>query len=131
MAVSVDGRVVTGSVPGSTHDLTLLRESGLLSHVRQDDGLAGDKSCIGLENGRPPAACYLPCKERKRHPLSEEARAYNRRLAWTRITIEHVFTRMNRFQALAQVWRHRRERHAGTFRVVAWLVDRHLAAAAM
>lgn len=132
MAVDLKGRVqaVSASVPGSTHDLTLLRQSGFIDHLEPTQGIGADKGYLGIEKDHPAHTFYLPFKGSRRHPLSEEEKSYNRLLAYVRVLIEHVFARMNRFQALAQVWRHRRERHNGVLRVVAWLVDRRLAAAA-
>jgi hypothetical protein len=132
LAVDVEGHIqsVSASVCGSTHDLTLLRSSGLLDRLEPTEGVGADKGYIGIERDHPAHTFYLPHRASKRHPLSEEEKSYNRLLSSVRIAIEHVFARMNRFQALAQGWRHRRARHSGVVRVVAWLVERQQAAAA-
>jgi hypothetical protein len=131
LAVDLKGRVqsVSASVPGSAHDLTLLRQSGLVERLSPSDGVGADKAYLGIERDHPEHGFYLPFQGSKHHPLSEEAKDYNRLLSSMRVLIEHAFARMNRFSALAQVWRHRREHHNGVLRVVAWLVDRRLAAA--
>lgn len=130
MAVDVEGRIqsVSASVPGSTHDLTLLRESGWIDLLESCEAVGADKGYLGIERDHPAHTFYLPHKKSKSHPLTEQEESYNRLLASVRIVIEHVFARMNRFGALAQVWRHRRQRHGGVVRVIAWLVDHQIEA---
>ena len=70
----------------------------------------------------------MPLKKPRGGTLKAADREYNRALAQVRIAVEHVLTRIRRFGALAQVWRHRRESHSPVFRVAAWLADRQIAA---
>ena len=129
-AVDLEGRVqaVSESVPGSTSDLLLLEESGVVEHLEPDEAVGGDKAYVGAEARFPGCSFYVPVKKPPRGERTAEETSYNRALARARIVVEHLFARMCRFGALAQVWRHRRSRHSGTFRVVAWLADRQIAA---
>ncbi|MDQ3606022.1 MAG: transposase family protein [Gemmatimonadota bacterium] len=70
---------------------------------------------------------YLPFKKKGKQPLADEQKAFNKALAFVRVTIEHTFGRMNRFGACAEVFRQRRSLHARVVRVIALLVDRQLA----
>ncbi len=74
-----------------------------------------DKGYVGIEKEHPPASCYVPYKKPPGGELTEAQKEYNRLLASVRVKVEHVFGRITRFRALAQVWRHRRERHTGVF----------------
>ena len=137
VAVSPDGafQSVGQSVPGSVHDLTLLRGSGLMHRLDTAEAAMMDKGYDGIttpaprnpdKNG-PPRTCHLPHKARRGHPLTDEQKAYNAHLSKYRIIVEHSLAQMNQFQSLAQVFRHDRERHSGVTRVVASLVNRRVA----
>lgn len=137
VAVSPDGafQSVGRSVPGSVHDLTLLRRSGLLHRIEKAEAAMMDKGYDGIttpdpkqpDRNGPPRTCYLPHKARRGHPLTQQQKAYNAHLSKYRIVVEHSLAQMNQFQALAQVWRHAPDRHSAVTRVVAGLVNRRVA----
>jgi len=136
VAVAPDGsfQSVGKSVPGSVHDLTLLRLSALMHRLPRAEGVMLDKGYDGLQrldpkepdkNG-PPHPYHLPHKARRGHPLTDEQKAFNAHLSSYRIVVEHSLAQMNQFQALAQVFRHDHDRHSGLTRIVAGLVNRRL-----
>ena len=55
-----------------------------------------------------------------------EEKAYNSHLSRYRIVVEHTLAQLNRFQVLAQVFRHDRARHTDIVRIVARLVNRQI-----
>jgi hypothetical protein len=119
---------VSASVPGSTHDLTLLVQSGVLGRLGEGEGGMLDKGYAGVEKHRPGVPLVLPYKKPRGGELSEGQRAHNREVARQRIVVEHAVAQLNRFTVLRQVFRgRRRERHSGVARVVAKLVNRRLA----
>lgn len=137
VAVAPDGsfQSVGKSVPGSVHDLTLLRQSDLMHRLDKTEAAMMDKGYDGIQtfdpkepdkNG-PPRTCHLPYKARRGQPLTEAQKAFNAHLSRCRIIVEHSLAQMNQFQVLAQVYRHDRERHSGLTRVVAGLINRRLA----
>jgi hypothetical protein len=131
VAVAPDGRIeaVSASVPGgATHDLTLLRQTNLLAHLTEGEAAMLDKGYDGIRNDFPALALYLPYKARRNHPLTPEQKAYNRHLAKYRIVVEHTIAQLNKFQVLAQVYRHARTAHSQIFRIVAALVNRQITA---
>ena len=123
------GRVgsVGPSVPGSIHDLTLLRRSGQLDKLGSQDGLMGDKAYVGLADERPGLQVVLPHKAARGRPLTEEQQLYNRRVSSCRVVVENLLARLKVFQVLRQTFRSVFGRHAQVFRVVSLLVDRCLA----
>jgi len=147
VAVAPDGsfQSVGKSVPGSVHDLTLLRQSDLLHRLPGAEGVMLDKGYDGLQrldpeepdkNG-PLHPYHLPHKARRGHPLTEEQKAFNAHLSKYRIVVEHSLAQMNQFQVLAQVFtpplrpceqgfRHDQEKHSGLTRIVAGLVNRRV-----
>ena len=136
VAVAPDGsfQSVGKSAPGSVHDLTLLRQSDLLHRLPRAQGVMLDKGYDGIQrqdpkdpdkNG-PPHPYHLPFKARRGHPLTDAQKAFNAHLSSYRIVVEHSLAQMNQFQALAQVFRHDKERHSGLTRVVAGLINRRV-----
>lgn len=129
VAISPTGRVehASESVPGgATHDLTLLRQTDLLSELADDEAAMMDKGYDGIAADYPDQKLYLPFKARRNHPLTEEQKAYNRFLAKYRIVVEHTLAQLNKFQVLAQRFRHRLTKHSVIFRIVCSLVNRRI-----
>ena len=124
------GRIeaVSGSVPGgANHDLPLLCGSGILEQLAPGEAAMVDKGYVGLRNYYPEVPVVIPFKARRNHPLTEEQKAYNRRVARCRVVVEHTMAQLNRFTVLRQVFRgQQRGRHSQVIRVVAKLVNRRL-----
>jgi hypothetical protein len=125
-----EGRIggVSATVPGSTHDLTMMRGDGVLDRLGEDEGAMADKAYTGASNDRPEVPLVVPTKATRGHPLTEEQKAVNRKISGCRVVIEHVMAQLNRFQVLKQVFRSAFVRHTRAIRVVAALVDRRIAA---
>ena len=136
VVVNPRGRIeaVSESVPGSTHDLTLLVSSGVLGGGGGGGGLGEgeaammDKGYVGVDKHHPGVPVVLPFKKPRGGELSEQQRGHNREVARQRIVVEHAMAQLNRFTVLRQVFRgKRRERHSQVTRVVAKVVNRRLA----
>jgi hypothetical protein len=128
IAVRPDGLIeaLSESVPGSTHDLTLLRRTKLLERLEPGEGAMFDKGYDGVEKDHPDLPLYGPFKARRNRPLTEEEKVYNAFLSSYRIVVEHTNAQLQKFQSLAQVYRHDRAKHSRTVRVVAGLVNRQV-----
>jgi len=130
IAVRPDGQIVavSESVPGgATHDLTLLRQSGLLDLLTGGEAAMMDKGYDGITKDYPDTPLYLPFKARRNHPLTDEQKAYNQFLSKYRIVVEHTNAQLNVFQVLVQTYRHCRHKHGQIVRIVAGLVNRRIA----
>ena len=115
------------SVPGgATHDLTLLRQTDLLSELDEGEAAMLDKGYEGITADYPKVKLYLPFKARRNHPLTDEQKAYNRFLAKYRIVVEHTMAQLNKFQVLVQKFRHQLTKHSAIFRIVCSLVNRRI-----
>ena len=109
--------VVSGK--GVTHDLTLMRESGVAIHP--ETALIGDAGYQGV--WRDHGHSLTPHKATKHHALTNEERRENRALARFRQPIEHVIRRLKIFRVLKEVYRHRRRRFALRLTLIAGLVN--------
>lgn len=128
VGVTPDGRVgsVSVSVPGSVHDLTLLRGSGLLDGLADGDAVMVDKGYVGVGKDRPGLGVVIPHKAPRGGSLSDDQKRYNRRVSRRRVLVEHGFAQFSRFQVLRQCFRSVLGRHTRVVRVVALLVDRRV-----
>ena len=129
IAVAPNGRIedASESVPGgSNHDLTLLRQTDLISKLAEDEAAMMDKGYDGICADYPDKKLYLPFKARRNHPLTEEQKAYNRFLSKYRIIVEHTNAQLNKYQILVQRFRHQIADHTCIFRIVCGLTNRHI-----
>jgi IS5 family transposase len=130
VACTPGGRIVSVSTtaPGRTHDLTVLRYTGLLDRLPAGAGVMTDKGYIGVAADAGTRPVVIPVRASKNHPLTDEQKASNRVINRHRVVVEHVMAQLNRFQVLRQTFRSVFGRHTRAFRVVALLVDRRSAA---
>lgn len=107
-------------VPGSVHDLVLLRFTGVL-HRLWGCIARMDKGYEGVEAESPQTQIEKPIKARRNHPLTSFGKAYNRMQSRLRIPVEHVLARLEQYRILAGLYRGRRARYDDCFGVVAGL----------
>lgn len=117
-------RAVTLSTPGSMHDLSHFRASGVLERIPRKVGVVGDAGFDGLHHDLPEHSVATAHKARRNHPLTEDQKWINRELSCVRIVVEHVLAQIKHFRALAERFRHRLEIHDDLFLVVAAIVNR-------
>ena len=123
------GRIVavSASVTGRTHDLTLLKQSGLLARLPDGIGGLGDLGYQGIRDLHPLAACPRKKPWGKDKPRPPEDVVYNRAFSQRRIIVENSINRLRRYQALAQTDRQHRRQHESRVCAVAGLVNRQFA----
>ncbi len=123
--VNEHGRVrdVRDSVPGSTHDLTLLRESGVVAKLPEGLSVMGDTGYRGLQNDFPDRSVALPYRPKAKEKLTPEERLHNHFISRIRIVAENALCEFKRFQALVARFRHSLERHSQITRAIAGIVN--------
>jgi transposase len=99
-------RSVSPSVPGATHDLTVLRQSGAVEEIPADLSLMADSGFQGLQHDAPERSVALPYKGSKAHPLTPEQKLHTALLSRIRIVVENTLAEMKHFRILAAVFRH-------------------------
>jgi hypothetical protein len=84
---------------GSVHDITILRESGLLEHVNDSVQIIADKAYVGED--------YVVTPRKKPHgrELTNEDKAYNRDINSARAAIENINQRLKTYSVLGSVYR--------------------------
>lgn len=117
---------VSDSVAGPTADITLLKESRLLSRLPEGVGGIGDLAYIGIAEEHPQHLGATARRKPRGKDRPPEDIAFNRAFAKRRIKVEHTIDRMRRYQCLNQTDRHHRCNHSARTRAVAGLVNRQI-----
>jgi hypothetical protein len=117
-------RYVSPSVPGATHDLTLLRQSGAVEEIPADLSLMADSGFQGLQHDAPERSVALPYKGSKAHPLTPEQKLHNALRSRIRIVVENTLVEMKHFRILAGVFRHPLDLYDSIFVSIAGVITR-------
>lgn len=115
-------RMVTPTSPGSIHDVTHVRQSGLLAHIPPDAITVADAAFVGIYKDLPDRNVLVPYKAFRNHPLAQEQIYANRFVATLRIKVENVFASLKRFRILTHRFRHNVAHvHSQVFTIIAGL----------
>jgi hypothetical protein len=114
---------VFGGLPGSLHDMTVLRASGVLRQIPAGVKVRQDKGYEGSANAYPGVAVQLPIKKKPQHSLTAFGKAYNHLLSVLRMPVEHHFARLQKFGCLSGLWRGPQKGHEDLFCIVSGLLN--------
>ncbi len=112
-----------GGLPGSVHDHSLLRASGVLRHLPPRLPVRVDRGYEGVEAEYPEVSIEKPVRRKRGQILTPLGRAYNQVMSRLRVPVEHVLSRLQKFRVLSGVYRGRWAEHEDTFCVVSGLVN--------
>lgn len=120
--------LVSASVPGRTHDYALFKREDTAEQVPRSARHDLDRGYDGAQSDYPEHHLIVPFKRRRNHRvLTRTEQRFNRAQARRRIIVEHVFSRLKKYQVLAQVYRHRIGDYNRRFRNIAALTNFRLA----
>jgi transposase len=118
-------RAVTATTPGGVHDLTHVRQAGILARIPPCVSVVADAGFDGLYKDLPHHSVATAHKAQRNHPLTPDHRATNRELSAVRIIVENVLCHLKHFRILAERFRHQVEQwHSDIFFVIAALINR-------
>jgi len=107
---------------GSEHDFQLFKNSRC--SISAKTCLLADSGYQGMLALHPNSR--TPVKKSKLHPLSQEQKAYNRKLSQKRILIENIIRRLKIFRILSERYRNRRKRFGLRFNLIAAICNLEL-----
>jgi DDE superfamily endonuclease/Helix-turn-helix of DDE superfamily endonuclease len=114
---------VSGNLPGSLHDSTVLAGSGIMPSIPADVQVNLDRGYEGAEQRYPNNKIYKPKRAQRNHPLSLFEKLYNHIINKTRILVEHVIGWVKKFRIVSALYRNRRASHDDFFLAVAGLIN--------
>ena len=107
--------ICTAFANGRKHDFKLYEESKLS---------LPEKTTVQLDSGyqgvqKQHLQTRLPYKKSKHHPLTDQQRKDNTRLASSRVLVEHVIRKLKIFKIVSEKYRNRRKRFALRMNLIA------------
>jgi len=93
---------------GSVHDFKLYKDT-VGKNVSESILVQTDLGYLGIEKLHKNS--LIPIKESKKHKLTKQEKAYNKKLARLRVVIEHINAKIKTFKIMAYPYRNRRRRH--------------------
>ncbi|CAF4355000.1 unnamed protein product, partial [Rotaria sordida] len=90
---------VSKCYPGSVHDITILRESGLLEHTEEHVQNIADKGYIGEQY------VITPKKKSRGGELTAEDKDFNRSISSARVAIENINQRIKTYTILRSTYK--------------------------
>ena len=114
---------VFGGLPGSLHDHTLLRASGVLRQLPRPTAVRLDRGYEGVEGEYPEVRVEKPVRAKRNAKVTALERAYNRMQSRLRMPVEHLLGRLQKFKVLAGLYRGLAVHHEDVFTVVAGLTN--------
>lgn len=114
---------IAESVPGPTHDMTLLEKSDLLNRLPPEVGAIGDLAYTGIDKRHPRGLGAAPRKKPRGKERPPEDIAYNTAFSRRRIIVENTIGRVRIYDSLNQRDRQHRQAHTARVRAVAGLVN--------
>lgn len=126
--VNERGRIrhVSDSVPGSTHDLTLLRQSGVQAVLPTGLTATADTGYRGLQNDFPDRSVALPYRPKDKHRLTPEEKLHNHCISRVRSVVENTLAELKHFRALNSVFRHCLDRYQEITRAIAGIINQRI-----
>jgi hypothetical protein len=114
---------VSGNVPGSMSDSTVLAGSGIMHSIPADVQVNLDRGYEGAEDRYPNNKIYKAKRAQRNHPLTLFEKLFNHLINKTRILVEHVIGRVKKFRIVSELFRNRRATHGDFFVAVAGLIN--------
>jgi len=114
---------LSGNVPGSVSDSTVLAGSGIMHSIPADVQVNLDRGYEGAEDRYPNNKVYKAKRAQRNHPLTLFEKLYNHIINKTRILVEHVIGRVKKFRIVSELFRNRRATHGDFFVAVAGLTN--------
>ena len=106
---------------GSEHDFKVYKDT-IGKSVSNSLPLDADLGYLGIEEYHSNS--FIPIKASKKHPLTEEEKAYNKLLARRRVVIEHINGRIKVFKCMAYPYRgHYCNRHSLRMKLICGIIN--------
>ncbi len=106
--------IATRQDKGKVHDFHIYKKSK--QHVHSDTKIQGDSGYQGIQ--KIHSNSETPKKRSKKHPLSKEDKANNRRISSERVIAENVFAFIKKFKIISCKYRNRRKRFGLRFNLI-------------
>lgn len=126
LSVNRSGKIlnISKSVSGSIHDYKLLKRSRVMDKLPQESIKITDTGYDGMKKDYPEHWITQPIKRRRGSPpLTRDQKKFNRSVSSRRILVEHVISRVKKYQVISQVYRNQLKQYDTDLHTVAALIN--------
>jgi DDE superfamily endonuclease/Helix-turn-helix of DDE superfamily endonuclease len=111
-------------VPGRMHDYKLFKQSILPKIIPKESRLYGDSGYQGIQKDFPDLLSHIPFKRTRSHTaLTRSEKIRNTKQRRIRVRVEYTLSRLKKYRALADTYRHSLQNYEQTFRFIANVVN--------
>lgn len=126
ITVNTKGRIleVSKSYPGSIHDYMVFKKEETADKLPKQTQVHFDRGYTGVEKDYSNLEVHIPTKKsRWKRELTRSEKIQNRKKGRKRVLVEHILSRIKKYQVLAQIYRHRVRNYNQDFKNVAALIN--------
>lgn len=110
--------------PGRKYDYKLFKESILPKIIPKEIPFYFDSGLQGVQKDFPDLNTKIPHKRTRNHKLlTRSEKIENHKQRKIRVKVEHCLSRLKKFKALADIYRHSLQNYDPTFRFIANVVN--------
>lgn len=130
LIVNPQGQIlaVSKTYPGSIHDYEIFRKNKTARKIPQNTKAYLDRGYQGIKKDFPDLKALTPVKKNHwKRKLTLSEKIYNTKLAKKRVVVEHIISRLKKYQILAGIFRNKVDNYNQDFRNIAALINFRLA----
>lgn len=130
ITVNTKGKVlaVSKTYPGSIHDYEIFNQDKTAKKIPKIIKAYLDRGYQGVKKDFPDLNALTPIKKNRwKRKLTRSEKIYNTKLAKIRVRVEHIISKLKKYQILAGIFRHGVENYNQDFRNIAALINFRLA----
>jgi len=106
---------------GSEHDFKIYKDT-IGKSVSNSIPVDADLGYLGIKGYHSNS--FIPIKSSKNHPLTEQEKEYNKRLASRRVVIEHINCKIKVFRSMSYPYRgHCRNRYSLRMKLICGIIN--------
>jgi hypothetical protein len=119
---------ISKSYAGSIHDYEIFRKEKTAQKISQEIKAYLDRGYQGIKKDFPDLKALTPIKRNRwKRKLTLSEKIFNTKLAKKRVVVEHIISRLKKYQILTGIFRNKTDNYNQDFRNVAALVNFRLA----
>ena len=126
LAVNKQGLILhlNNSVPGRKHDYKVFQESDLPDIIPKQSKCYLDSGYQGIQKDYPDLNSVIPFKRTRNHKkLTRSEKIQNKKQRKVRVKVEHVISRLKKYNVLSHIYRNSLQNYNSTIRFVVNIVN--------
>jgi hypothetical protein len=115
---------VSKTYPGSVHDYEVFKQNKTANKIPKNTKVYLDRGYQGIKKDFPDLQTLTPVKKNRwKSKLTLSEKIYNTKTAKKRVVVEHIISRLKKYQILAGIFRNKVDSYNQDFRNIAALIN--------